>query len=60
MTIGGSNRLIGVPELSAFLGVPERTVQAKWRAWGLPGYHVGKYVKFRERDVASWLETRAA
>ena len=56
--IGGSNRMIGVPELAEFLGVPVRTVREHWRAWGLPGVRVGKYVKFRERDVALWLERR--
>lgn len=58
MTIGGSNRMIGIPELAEFLGVPVRTVRERWREWGLPGIKIGKYVKFRERDVAAWLDRR--
>ncbi len=58
MGIGGSNRLIGTAELAAFLGVPVRTVQEEWRAWGLPGHKIGRYVKFRERDSERWLDSR--
>ena len=56
MPIGGSNRMIGLEELAEFLGIPIETVRKRWRGWGLPGVRIGKYIKFRERDVAAWLD----
>ena len=57
-TLGGSNRLITAGELAAYLGVPKKTVYGCWRQWGLRGYWVGRYLRFRERHVEEWLQTR--
>jgi excisionase family DNA binding protein len=46
--VGGSNRLLSVEELAAYLGVPKKTVYGCWRQWGLRGYRVGRYLRFRE------------
>lgn len=46
--VGGSNRLFSVEELAAHLGVPKKTVYGCWRQWGLRGYRVGRYLRFRE------------
>ena len=56
--VGGSNRLMSVDELAAYLGVPKKTVYGCWRQWGLRGYRVGRYLRFRERHVEEWLQTR--
>ena len=56
--VGGSNRLLSVEELAAHLGVPKKTVYGCWRQWGLRGYRVGRYLRFRERHVEEWLQTR--
>jgi len=56
--VGGSNRLLSVEELAAYLGVPKKTVYGCWRHWGLRGYRVGRYLRFRERHVEEWLQTR--
>src|SRR5579863_7361345 len=56
--VGGSNRLLSVEELAAYLGVPKKTVYSCWRQWGLRGYRVGRYLRFRERHVEEWLQTR--
>ena len=48
--VGGSNRLLSVEELAAYLGVPKKTVYGCWRQWGLRGYRVGRYLRFRERQ----------
>jgi len=58
--VGGSNRLVSVDELAAYLGVPKKTVYGCWRQWGLRGYRVGRYLRFRERDVEEWLRNREA
>jgi excisionase family DNA binding protein len=55
--VGGSNRLLSVEELAAYLGVPKKTVYSCWRQWGLRGYRVGRYLRFRERYVEEWLQT---
>ncbi len=56
--VGGSNRLLSVEELAAYLGVPKKTVYGCWRQWGLRGYWVGRYLRFRERHVEEWLQSR--
>ena len=56
--VGGSNRLLSVDELAAYLGVPKKTVYGCWRQWGLRGYRVGRYLRFRERHVEEWLQSR--
>jgi excisionase family DNA binding protein len=54
--IGGSNRLLTSREVGQLLGIPERTVRAKWREWGLPAYRIGRALRFRERNVEAWIE----
>jgi excisionase family DNA binding protein len=56
--VGGSNRLLSVEELAAYLGVPKKTVYGCWRQWGLRGYRVGRHLRFRERHVEEWLQSR--
>ena len=58
--LGGSNRLLSVDELAAYLGVPKKTVYGCWRSWGLRGYRVGRYLRFRERHVEEWLRNQEA
>jgi excisionase family DNA binding protein len=58
--LGGSNRLLTVDELAAYLGVPKKTVYGRWRAWGLRGFRVGRYLRFRDRHVEEWLRNQEA
>jgi excisionase family DNA binding protein len=58
--LGGSNRLLSVDELAAYLGVPKKTVYGCWRSWGLRGYRVGRHLRFRERHVEEWLQNQEA
>jgi excisionase family DNA binding protein len=58
--LGGSNRLLSVDELAVYLGVPKKTVYGCWRQWGLRGYRVGRYLRFRERHVEEWLRNQEA
>ena len=57
---GGSNKLISSEELAEDLGVNVETVYRQWKSWGLKGYRVGRQLRFRERDIESWLESKAA
>ncbi len=53
-------RFLSVDELAAYLGVPKKTVYGCWRQWGLRGYRVGRYLRFRERHVEEWLRNQEA
>lgn len=46
-------------ETAELLGVSVDTVYRRWREWGLTGYKIGRLLKFRERDMENWLESRA-
>ncbi|WP_160050888.1 helix-turn-helix domain-containing protein [Nocardiopsis sp. FR4] len=50
------NALMSVEDLANHLNVPKRTVYSEWRKWELPGFQVGKHLRFRERDIENWLE----
>ena len=56
--IGGSNKLISIAELAEFLGRSTSTVYKEWHSYGIPYSRHGRLVRFRERDVALWLEAR--
>jgi excisionase family DNA binding protein len=58
--IGGSNKMLTAEQTAEFLGVSLTTLYRQWKAWGLRGYRVGHGLKFRERDIESWLERQAA
>ncbi|MEV0417336.1 helix-turn-helix domain-containing protein [Streptosporangium canum] len=60
MSSGGSNRLLSVEELAEYLGVPKATIYDKRKEWGLPAYKIGKHLRFRERNVETWIEKQAA
>ncbi|MEA5457388.1 helix-turn-helix domain-containing protein [Sinomonas sp. JGH33] len=51
--------LLGIRELSAYLGVPVSTVY-DWRARGLgpAAYRFGKHLKFAAADVTAWIEAQ--
>ncbi|MFI6292681.1 helix-turn-helix domain-containing protein [Nonomuraea sp. NPDC050790] len=45
-------------ETAERLRVSKSTFYSKWREWGLKGIRVGRHLRFRERNVESWLERR--
>ncbi|MFE4024365.1 helix-turn-helix domain-containing protein [Streptomyces sp. NPDC059101] len=56
LTAGGGNRLLTPEEVAAWLKVSEITVKNKYRAWGIKAQKVGRLLRFRERDIAAYLE----
>jgi excisionase family DNA binding protein len=54
------SRLLTVGDLADLLQVPPKTIYT-WRYKGIgpPAVPVGRYLRFRAEDVASWLEDRA-
>lgn len=60
MARGGSNQMLSVQQTAENLGLSSCTLYRQWRKWGLKGYRVGRQLKFREREIESWLESRVA
>ena len=54
-TFGGSNRLMTASEVGELLSLPERTIRAQWRKWGLTAVRIGRALRFRERDVHAFI-----
>ena len=59
-TADETSKLMTVPELAEYLGVPVGTLYA-WRTNGAGprGLKVGRHIRYRREDVESWLELRA-
>lgn len=56
MVRGGGNRLLTVEEVAAWLRVSETTVRNRYRRWGIRPQKVGRLLRFRERDIANYLD----
>jgi excisionase family DNA binding protein len=63
LRIGGSAfaewRMLTSRDVASILSVPEVTVRAKLREWGLPAYRIGRHLRWRERDVQAWIDRQA-
>ncbi len=55
MAAGGSNRLLTLSQAAEYLATPERRLRDNWRRWGIRAYKVGRELRFRERDIESYL-----
>lgn len=54
---GGSNRVLSLTEAAERIGIAPKTLYNRWRSWPeLRGFKVGNLVKFRERNVESYLD----
>jgi hypothetical protein len=56
--LGGPNRLLNSAEVGELLGLPERTIRAEWKRWGLHACRVGRAIRWRERDCRDLGEGR--
>lgn len=53
----GIDRLWGVEDVSAYLGVPVKTLyQWKWRGEGPPVRKIGKYLRYVPDQVRAWVD----
>jgi predicted DNA-binding transcriptional regulator AlpA len=55
-------KLMTIAELSDVLQAPKSWIYSKTRETGpdaLPKIKMGKYLRFRPRDVESWIDARA-
>jgi len=52
-------RLLSIPELADYLGVPRATIY-QWRHHhrGPTGYRIGRHVRYRPEDIAYWLQAQ--
>jgi excisionase family DNA binding protein len=53
-----TERLVTSAELAEFLSVSPGTVLDWFEAGKLPGFKLGRVVRFRESEVLAWLEAR--
>jgi hypothetical protein len=58
--LGGSNRLLDIAAAAELLCIPERRLRDHWQRWGIRAFKVGRELRFRERDLWSWLERNQA
>jgi excisionase family DNA binding protein len=56
--LGGSNKLLTTREAADLLNIRYRALLENWRSWGLQPYKIGVELRFRERDIWAWLETK--
>ena len=54
------SRLLTVQELADLLQVPAKTIYTwRYKRIGPPAVPMGKYLRFRAKDVTAWLDKRA-
>jgi predicted DNA-binding transcriptional regulator AlpA len=54
------DRLIDVQELALYLKIPVKTLYAwRYRRIGPPAIRIGRHLRYRWQDVASWLKDQA-
>ena len=51
-----TERLVNAATLAEYLGVSTGTVLDWWEAGTLPGFKLGRAVRFRPSEVEPWLE----
>ncbi|GAB4588677.1 hypothetical protein Ntsu_65090 [Nocardia sp. IFM 10818] len=56
MAAGGSNELLTPEEVAAWLKVEPDTVRNSYRQWGIKPQKVGRLLRFRVRDVVTYLD----
>ena len=54
--IGGSNKLVSMHEAADYLSVSYKNFAANYKGWHIPFHRVGNRVKFRERDLETFLD----
>lgn len=57
MPRGGSNEFLTPDELADLLRIERRALMRSYKAWGLTPHWIGRRLRFRVRDVETWLST---
>lgn len=55
--IGGSNVLLSMHEAAEYVGLSYKYYARSYLRFGITYYRVGRYVRFRVRDLDAWLES---
>jgi len=50
---------ISFKEACVIIGCTEKTLKARYKAWGVPYYKIGSMTRFSPREVYSWIESNA-
>ena len=51
--------MLSAQETADMLGISRQTLYNRWKVWGLKAHKIGGALKFRERDIESWLSHQA-
>ncbi|MEN8656258.1 helix-turn-helix domain-containing protein [Streptomyces sp. 21So2-11] len=43
-------------QVADVLGVTKRSLMDSYRRWGIPFVRVGKHIRFRTRDLDTWVD----
>ncbi len=58
--MNSGNQLMNIDQAAAYLGETPLRLRTNWKRWELPGVKVGRSVKFRVRDLDSYVESHKA
>ena len=50
--------MLSVREAAEYLGKTPSTFYKHWKGWGVPGYQVGRTLKFRQSELDTWLRSQ--
>lgn len=50
--------MLSARQTADMIGVSVSTLYKRWRKWELTAHRIGGQLKFRERNVESWLQAR--
>jgi excisionase family DNA binding protein len=56
--LGGSTRLLTMPEVADHLRIPLSTLWKTYRSLGIPARKVGRHVRVMQRELDSWIENQ--
>ena len=50
--------MLSAEQTAEMTGAALSTLYKNWREWGLEAYRIGGRLKFRERDVETWIRAQ--
>lgn len=51
-----TEKLLGIDELSQFLGVPKSWIYERTRKGEIPHIKLGRYLRFNTQEIREWLK----
>ena len=51
-------QLLNSRQAADICGISHRTWEQKYQVWGVPFFRLGRAIRFRESELAQWIESR--